>query len=86
MAEGCRERVGNYKIDDEGVPTRTTREQVRELYHVREPALCTLPGLQCRTPLCPRFIIYVCFVFQAFVEGGVVAIYDELRDVTIGEK
>ena len=30
MAEGCREKVRRYKIDDEGIPTSTTREQVRE--------------------------------------------------------
>ena len=29
MAEGCRERVRQYKIDDEGVPTSTTKEQAR---------------------------------------------------------
>ena len=28
MAEGCRERVGQYKVEDEGVPTDTSRKQV----------------------------------------------------------
>ena len=28
MAEGCRERVSQYKVEDEGIPTNTTREQV----------------------------------------------------------
>ena len=28
MAEGCREKVRQYRVEDEGVPTHTTREQV----------------------------------------------------------
>lgn len=34
MAEGCREKARQYKIDDEGIPTNTTKEQVTN-YHVQ---------------------------------------------------
>lgn len=28
MAEGCKEDVKHYKVEDEGIPTNTTKEQV----------------------------------------------------------
>ena len=34
MAEGCRDKVRRYKVEDEGIPTNTTKEQVVKQLHV----------------------------------------------------